>query len=74
MKNYHILGIALAVGVMIGCAVPAHAATLKTQFFNSRNERVCVYVSHFKEVYVNVGFNGRCSFNIPDSEIVSDEK
>lgn len=69
MKNYHVVGVVLAIGVMIGAAVPAHAAVLKTQFVNSDGDRVCVYEKHFKEVYVNVGFNGHCSFNVPDGDL-----
>lgn len=69
MKNFHVAGIILAVGVMIGAAVPAHAATLKTQFINDDGDRVCVYEKHFHEVIVNVGFNGRCSYNVPDDDL-----
>lgn len=50
-------------------AVPSQAATLKTQFINEDGDRICVYEKHFHEVYVNVGFSGHCSFNVPDSEL-----
>ncbi len=58
----------LAVILLAICNV-SHAATLKTQFVNEDGDRICVYVKHFKEVYVNVGFNGTCHFNVPDSEL-----
>ena len=63
-----IVGIAVTVFVMLSTG-NASAATLKTQFYNEYGDRICVYEKHFKEHYINAGFNGHCSFNIPDSEL-----
>lgn len=50
------------------------AATLKEQFVDQNQDRICVYTAHFHDFYLNVGFSGHCSFNVPDSEVVpSDE-
>lgn len=58
----------LAVLLLVICNA-SQAATLKTQFINEDGDRICVYEKHFHEVYVNVGFSGHCSFNVPDSEL-----
>lgn len=44
----------------------AQAATLKEQYRDENKDLICVYQSHFKRIAVNVGFNGHCSFNVPD--------
>lgn len=47
----------------------ASAATLQEQFRDDNNDLICVYDSHGKNVYVNKGFSGHCSFNVPDSQL-----
>ncbi|MEP9147063.1 hypothetical protein ABKT18_03035 [Enterobacter hormaechei] len=52
----------------------ADAATLKEQFVDQNQDRICVYTTRFDDYYLNVGFSGHYSFNVPDSEVVpSDE-
>ncbi|MBZ0057447.1 MULTISPECIES: hypothetical protein [unclassified Leclercia] len=74
MKNYHVAGILLCAGVIVGAAVPAKAATLKEQFIDANQDRICVYSAHSHDYYLNVGFSGHCSFNVPDNEGNDDEK
>lgn len=50
-------------------SVAANAATLQEQFRDDNNDLICVYDSHGKNVYVNKGFSGHCSFNVPDSQL-----
>ena len=59
--------ILLLIGVLMGLSV--NAATLKEKYWDENNDLICVYESHFKRVHVNVGFNGHCSFNVPDKEL-----
>lgn len=67
LTRAHVIGIAVSFGVMTGAAAPVKAATLKTQFVDSNQDRICVYTSHFRTYSVNVGFNGHCNFNVPDT-------
>lgn len=59
--------ILLFVGLLVALSV--NAATLKEKYRDKNNDLICVYESHFKRVFVNVGFNGHCSFNVPDKEL-----
>jgi len=47
----------------------AQAATLKKHYRDENNDLICVYKSHFKRVTINAGFNGHCSFNVPDKDL-----
>lgn len=60
---------ALCIIAAVAFASQADAAMLKTQFTNEDGDRICVYESHFHEVYVNVGFSGFCSFNVSDDDL-----
>lgn len=53
----------------VSFSVSANAATLQEQFRDDNNDLICVYDSHGKNVYVNKGFSGHCSFNVPDSKL-----
>lgn len=44
--------------------VNAGAAQLQEKYRDKNNDLICVYDSHGKSVYVNAGFNGRCSFSV----------
>ncbi|MDN4627793.1 hypothetical protein [Erwinia sp. PsM31] len=54
--------------VGLGCH-SARAAMLESQFVDSNGDRICVYNKQFHSVYVNKGFTGMCSFNVPDEEL-----
>lgn len=45
------------------------AATLQEKYRDDNNDLICVYDSHGHDVYVNVGFSGHCSYNVPDSQL-----
>lgn len=57
--------------VALMASAASGAATLKTEFIDANQDRICVYTAHFHDYYLNVGFSGHCSFNVPDSEVVS---
>lgn len=59
--------ILLLIGLLMGLSV--NAATLKEKYRDENNDLICIYESHIKRVQVNVGFNGHCSFNVPDNEL-----
>lgn len=64
----------LVLVALITSAADADAATLKEQFVDQNQDRICVYTTRFDDYYLNVGFSGHYSFNVPDSEVVpSDE-
>lgn len=54
---------------VLSFSLSADAAQLKKQFRNDDGDLICVYESHFKEVYVNVGFSGHCSFSVEDDDL-----
>jgi len=70
MTRGKVLLITFFAGLIIGAAVPVKATTLKEQFVDNNQDRICVYTAHFHDYYLNVGFSGNCSFNVPDSEVV----
>ncbi|AZV02174.1 hypothetical protein Arno162_134 [Pectobacterium phage Arno162] len=61
--------IILLSALLVSLSAEVHAATLKEQFINSDGDRICVYLKHSREVYVNVGFSGTCHFNVPDGDL-----
>lgn len=64
----------LVLVALITADADADAATLKEQFVDQNQDRICVYTTRFDDYYLNVGFSGHYSFNVPDSEVVpSDE-
>lgn len=61
--------IKLAALTLLLISMGGQAATLREQFYDENNDMICVYDSHGKNVYVNKGFNGHCSYNVPDSKL-----
>lgn len=59
----------LAAITMLSFSVNADAATLQDKYRDDNNDLICVYDSHGHDVYVNVGFSGHCSYNVPDSQL-----
>lgn len=59
----------LAALALLFISMGGQAATLREQFRDDNNDLICVYDSHGKNVYVNKGFSGHCSFNVPDSQL-----
>lgn len=59
----------LAALTLLFISMGGQAATLQDQFRDDNNDLICVYDSHGKNVYVNKGFSGHCSFNVPDSKL-----
>lgn len=58
--------ILIGILLLVGLSSVAEAAQLKEKFRDENNDLICVYDSHGHRVYVNVGFNGHCSFNVTD--------
>lgn len=52
--------------VAVFSAGVANAGILKSEYVNEDGDTVCVYDSHFKKVYVNVGKTGICDLTIED--------
>lgn len=59
MKRYHVLGIALLAGLVIGCAIPAHAST-------HRDRALCLTNSGTVSIYDN----GTVYASNPDSALI----
>lgn len=51
---------------VLSLSLNADAAQLSKQFRDDNGDLICVYQSHFHDVYVNVGFTGTCHFTIED--------
>lgn len=54
---------------VLSFSLNADAAQLSKQFRDDNGDLICVYQSHFHDVYVNVGFTGICHFSVPDDEL-----
>lgn len=62
MKRYHVLGIALLAGLVIGCAIPAHAASVTMH----RDRALCLTNSGTVSIYDN----GTVYASNPDSDLI----
>ncbi len=61
--------IKLATLTLLLISMGGQAATLREEFYDDNSDKICVYDSHGKNVYVNKGFSGHCSFSVPDSQL-----
>ena len=61
-------------GSLIRAVISVKADTLKEQFIDANQDRICVHNAHFHDYYLNVGLSGYSSFNVLDSEVVPNDE